>query len=344
MQYPDEAPTFDGRPDPNAFIDWVHEMNRFFDWHKLSDDRKMRFAKLKLTSRAKFFWQSTEAQRRKPITDWTEMIEVLSNKYILHSYQDRLASMEQQKNLEAMQKSKNQIIEVLEQIENISNELREIKTKMQQFKKETNAAIIIQTHWRCHKIQRTKEARHRADPDGEALLRRRSRPVGGHCEATTRAVECQGSTTWPVGGKASDDEVCPTPIEASARSYEVCRRFDKRRRGLSEIRRGLSEVQRACFYRYASVFVGNAFLMRSGCVSVALLRKKRRFAVFLGDPPPLYAIPAIKIPTISLATPNEFIFNFRWRSSFIHGEEVDCGRGRFDVYAFGVDVDLLGRM
>ncbi|GFZ13265.1 concanavalin A-like lectin protein kinase family protein [Actinidia rufa] len=47
MQYPDEAPTFDGRPDPKAFIDWVHKMNRFFDWHKLSDDRKVRFAKLK---------------------------------------------------------------------------------------------------------------------------------------------------------------------------------------------------------------------------------------------------------------------------------------------------------
>ena len=152
MQYPDEAPTFNGRPDPKAFIDWVHEMNRFFDWHKLSDDRKVRFAKLKLISRAKFFWQSTEAQRRKPITDWTEMIEVLSNKYIPHSYQDRLASMEQKKNLEAMQKSKNQIIEVLEQIENISNELREIKMKrMQQFKKESKAAIIIQTHWRRHK-------------------------------------------------------------------------------------------------------------------------------------------------------------------------------------------------
>ncbi|GFS43673.1 hypothetical protein Acr_00g0086370 [Actinidia rufa] len=31
MQYLDEAPTFDGRPDPKAFIDWFHEMNRFFD-------------------------------------------------------------------------------------------------------------------------------------------------------------------------------------------------------------------------------------------------------------------------------------------------------------------------
>ena len=152
MQYPDEAPTFDGRPNPKAFIDWVNEMDHFFDWHKLSDDRKVRFAKLKLISRAKFFWYNIEAKRgQNPITDWIEMIEVLSNKYLPHSYQDRLVSMEQKKNLEAMQKSKNQIIEVLEQIENISNELREIKMKMQQFKKETKAAIIIQTHWRRHK-------------------------------------------------------------------------------------------------------------------------------------------------------------------------------------------------
>ena len=50
-----------------------------------------------------------------------------------------------------MQKSKNQIIEVFEQIENISNELQEIKMKIQQFKKETKAVIIIQTHWRRHK-------------------------------------------------------------------------------------------------------------------------------------------------------------------------------------------------
>ena len=41
MQYPDEAPTFDGRPDLKAFIDWVNEMDYFFNWNKLSDDSKV---------------------------------------------------------------------------------------------------------------------------------------------------------------------------------------------------------------------------------------------------------------------------------------------------------------
>ncbi|GFZ09214.1 hypothetical protein Acr_20g0010220 [Actinidia rufa] len=38
----------------------------------------------------------------------------------------------------------------------------------------------------------------------------------------------------------------------------------------------------ACFYKYASISVGNAFMTRLWSVSVALLRKKRRFAVLVG--------------------------------------------------------------
>ena len=55
MQYPDEAPTFDGRLGPKAFTNWVREMNHFFELYKLSDDRKIRIAKFKLVGRAKLF-------------------------------------------------------------------------------------------------------------------------------------------------------------------------------------------------------------------------------------------------------------------------------------------------
>ena len=52
------------------------------------------------------------------------MKEVLSNKYLSHSYQgDRLEAMERKKNLETMQKRKNQFVEIIEQIEKLSNEL-----------------------------------------------------------------------------------------------------------------------------------------------------------------------------------------------------------------------------
>ena len=55
-----EAPTFDGNLDPRAFTDWIPEMDHFFEWHNLSNDRKVRFVKMKLIGRAKLFWQSTE--------------------------------------------------------------------------------------------------------------------------------------------------------------------------------------------------------------------------------------------------------------------------------------------
>ena len=59
-----------------------------------------------------------------PITDWIEMKEVLSNKYLSHSYKgDRLIAIERKKNLEAMRKRMNQFVEVFEQIEKILNEL-----------------------------------------------------------------------------------------------------------------------------------------------------------------------------------------------------------------------------
>ncbi|GFS34711.1 bifunctional inhibitor/lipid-transfer protein/seed storage 2S albumin superfamily protein [Actinidia rufa] len=82
-----EAPTFDGRLDPKAFTDWIREMDHFFEWYNLSDDRKVRFAKMKLISRAKLFWQSTEQRRQPPVTDWVEMKEILREKYLPQSYQ-----------------------------------------------------------------------------------------------------------------------------------------------------------------------------------------------------------------------------------------------------------------
>ncbi|GFZ14592.1 hypothetical protein Acr_24g0007820 [Actinidia rufa] len=82
-----EAPTFGGRLDPKAFTNWTREMDHFFEWYNLSDDRKVRFAKMKLISRAKLFWQSTEQRRQPPVTDWVEMKEILREKYLPQSYQ-----------------------------------------------------------------------------------------------------------------------------------------------------------------------------------------------------------------------------------------------------------------
>ncbi|GFS36269.1 hypothetical protein Acr_00g0045000 [Actinidia rufa] len=82
-----EALTFDGRLDPKVFTDWIHEMDHFFEWYNLSNDRKIRFAKMKLIGRAKLFWKSTEQRRQPLVTDWVGMKEILKEKYLPQSYQ-----------------------------------------------------------------------------------------------------------------------------------------------------------------------------------------------------------------------------------------------------------------
>jgi len=50
-----EAPTFDGRHDPWIFDMWIRDMDRFFEWYNLSDNRKVRFAEIKLIGEAKTY-------------------------------------------------------------------------------------------------------------------------------------------------------------------------------------------------------------------------------------------------------------------------------------------------
>ena len=42
-----EASTFDGDFDLNLYVDWEEEMDQFFEWYDMIEERKYRFAKLK---------------------------------------------------------------------------------------------------------------------------------------------------------------------------------------------------------------------------------------------------------------------------------------------------------
>lgn len=96
-----EAPAFDGSLDPKAFLEWVQDMDHFFTWYNMPEDRRVSFAKMKLTGNAKQYWLGIEARSiragRRPISLWAEMKEQLREKYVPLSYRDRL--MEQMNTL-----------------------------------------------------------------------------------------------------------------------------------------------------------------------------------------------------------------------------------------------------
>ena len=87
-----EAPIFDGCPGPWTFIIWLDEMDQFFDQICLPDANKVRFARLKLRSRARDFWHSIEnnlkGRSKLAITNWNEMKQILREKYVPQCYQE----------------------------------------------------------------------------------------------------------------------------------------------------------------------------------------------------------------------------------------------------------------
>ncbi|KAI5334439.1 hypothetical protein L3X38_024572 [Prunus dulcis] len=89
-----DAPNFDGELNSKALLDWLATMDRYIEWHDMSEDRRVRFAKIKLVGQAGLFWTNVETQLERageePIIHWGEMKERLKHKYLPLSYQQSL--------------------------------------------------------------------------------------------------------------------------------------------------------------------------------------------------------------------------------------------------------------
>ena len=89
-----EAPSFDGQPDPTKFLDWLADMDHYFEWYDMSEERQVRFAKIKLVSQAKLYWTNHEClmtrENRAPVINWEEMKEILKEKYVPTTYRQRM--------------------------------------------------------------------------------------------------------------------------------------------------------------------------------------------------------------------------------------------------------------
>ena len=82
-----EAPSFEGLPDPTKFLDWLAEMEYYFEWYGVYNERRVRFAKIKLLGQAKLYWTNQERilarGGRLLMITWDEMKECLKKKIFL---------------------------------------------------------------------------------------------------------------------------------------------------------------------------------------------------------------------------------------------------------------------
>ena len=86
-----KAPSFDGcETYPRDFINWMNEMEQFFKQENFADNKKVRYAKLKLRGKAQRFWENLEYFRymryELAISVWEDMKEKLCDEYLSPYY------------------------------------------------------------------------------------------------------------------------------------------------------------------------------------------------------------------------------------------------------------------
>ncbi|XP_020257552.1 uncharacterized protein LOC109834065 [Asparagus officinalis] len=80
-----DVPTFDGQSEPKDFLEWIRQVDDYFNWYPLSEERRIKFAAMKLTGQASQFWANLEmmrvARQMGLINTWVVMKGKLKEKY-----------------------------------------------------------------------------------------------------------------------------------------------------------------------------------------------------------------------------------------------------------------------
>ena len=139
-----EAPTFDGHLDPWVFTDWLHQMDKFFDYYHWAENKKMRYVRMKLVGRADLFWEDLEDTLRRrhepPITDWLEMKDALSTNYLPPTYRSSLL-----KEWDRLKQGAALVVEYIEKFKEFKRRIRIAKEEvitLNRFKKGLNANLL----------------------------------------------------------------------------------------------------------------------------------------------------------------------------------------------------------
>jgi hypothetical protein len=70
-------PEFEGRMQPNEFIDWLNTIERIFDYKDIPEHHKLKLVAIKLRKHASILWEhlkkQREHERKNHIVTWAKM-------------------------------------------------------------------------------------------------------------------------------------------------------------------------------------------------------------------------------------------------------------------------------
>eukprot|EP00253_Pinus_taeda_P020362 PITA_20362 len=86
-----ELPTYDGSLSIDVVLDWISEMDKYFECEEVSENRRVKFAATKLKGHATLWWDSVQNERKRlnkpPIKTWTRMVAKLKGRFLPRDYQ-----------------------------------------------------------------------------------------------------------------------------------------------------------------------------------------------------------------------------------------------------------------
>ena len=85
-----DIPEFEGKLDPDEFLDWLQTVERVFDFKDIPDEKKVKLVALKLRRYASTWWANIVAKRAKKgkskIRSWRKMKSKLKEKFLPSHY------------------------------------------------------------------------------------------------------------------------------------------------------------------------------------------------------------------------------------------------------------------
>lgn len=76
-----EVDMFLGNLNPNELINWINELEEYFEYEDIEDPNRVKFVKAKLKGHAKIWWQEIQLEMnrrgKEKITRWDHMVDKL---------------------------------------------------------------------------------------------------------------------------------------------------------------------------------------------------------------------------------------------------------------------------
>ncbi|XP_021840846.2 uncharacterized protein [Spinacia oleracea] len=87
-----KPPTYDGKPGPNEFEEWISDMEKLFDATQCPEKWKVNYAVFYLKGQANLWWKSVKGIQNEPGFGWEKLTEAMREQFYPYSLQLQMES------------------------------------------------------------------------------------------------------------------------------------------------------------------------------------------------------------------------------------------------------------